>query len=325
MPFSYDGKTGHFADCVKHQMGKVNKRTGKKFTKSDAQAVCATIMRKQESGDSNFIYYQRPILVEHLQKGESSKVYITGNAIDAGISRNKVQYSEDLLRQAVTTLKNKPLLLNHGDEDVRNIVGKVVAADFDGTNVPFKAELDTGEADIIRKIEGGFINSVSIGAYCPDEKIMVDEEGIKHPQEIEFVELSLVPIPGIPNATISQVIHEKFEVNKMNEIEELKKQMESLREQNDSLLKKFKEQEEKEEEKPAEEEKKEDEPSEEAKKIEGLEKSLKNITEKIDKLDQSKGIVDVPVKEKKPEKQFVRERNKDGSVNFYPKNPELFY
>lgn len=49
MPFSFgDNKTGHFDDCVKYYMGKKSKRSGKNYTKDEASAVCATIMRGQE-------------------------------------------------------------------------------------------------------------------------------------------------------------------------------------------------------------------------------------------------------------------------------------
>jgi len=50
MPFKYGpDKEGHMEDCIKYYMGKISKRTGKKFTKEQAGAVCATIARKQEA------------------------------------------------------------------------------------------------------------------------------------------------------------------------------------------------------------------------------------------------------------------------------------
>jgi len=276
----------------------------------------------------DLIYYQRPIIAESFEEDGKKKTFIAGNAIDTGISRNKVQYTDELLRSASQTLIGKPLLLNHGDEDVRNIVGKVIQAGFDGKNVPFKAELDTGEENIIRKVENGFINSVSIGAFCPDDKITVDSEGVKHPEEIEFVELSLVPIPGVPNATISQVIHEKFEVKKMEETEKLKKEIQELREEKESLLKKLNEEEETPEkpEEPEEKEEDSEKKDESLQRLNKIEESMKKLAESVTKLNDSKGIVGVPAKEKKdPKLEFIRERNKNGSINFYPKHPEEWY
>ena len=50
IPFKYGpDKEGHMEDCIKYYMGKVSKRTGKRFTKDEAGAVCATIARKQEA------------------------------------------------------------------------------------------------------------------------------------------------------------------------------------------------------------------------------------------------------------------------------------
>ena len=282
-----------------------------------------------------------PITVENIGEDGSKKLYIKGNAINTGISRNKVNYSEDVLRAAASTLVGKPLLINHADDDVLSIVGKVVEADFDGHNVPFKAEVDQNETKLVSKLEQGFINSVSVGSYIPDDKIETDDEGVLQPKNIEFVELSMIPVPGVPTAGISHVLHEKFMVSRMNDLQKMQEEIQALSKKNEELEKKFAEQEEetptpapepKPEPTPEPEKKPETEdpekPSESAKELDALKESMKKLTEKFDKMKDSKGIVSVPVNQKREDlrkKEFVRDSNEKVGIDFYPKHPELFY
>lgn len=284
--------------------------------------------------------YNRPILVESIGEGKERKVFITGNAIDVGISKNNVEYTEPVLRAAAKTLIGKPLLLNHEYMDVRNIMGKIIAAEFDGKNVPFKAEIDTEEKDILRKLEKGFINKVSIGAdtikdgksYDPEP----DDDGIIRPEGIRFEELSLVTIAGVPNATISQVIAESFKVKKMEEkkIEQLEEELKKTKEENESLRQKLAEEEG--EEKPAEQEEpapeKTDEPEpekkdeeeekekkEEKEKVEALSKKMEKLTASVSKLtEQPKGVADESKKKEAFGYQIITEAGKGGKgVDIY--------
>lgn len=69
MPFKFDGKEGHFDACVKHYMGKKSIRTGKNYTKEQASAVCAAIMRKQElSAETQELLAQITAMEEERKK-----------------------------------------------------------------------------------------------------------------------------------------------------------------------------------------------------------------------------------------------------------------
>lgn len=266
-----------------------------------------------EKGKSKLkgVWYRRPIICEEKEIDGERKTFIVGNAVEVGVSRNKVQYTPEELKVAAQSLIGKPLLLNHGDTDVRNIVGKVTHAIFENNGVPFRAEMDSDEHTILNKLRKGLINSVSIGADY--ESIDVDADGIKHPKGLEFLELSLVPIPGIANATISQVIQEKFEAKKLEdekmeeeklkqEIEDLKKKDEELTAKNDELLSQVKEDE---EEKP---DKEEDESSEPEKPEES---AVAKLTEKLaeleKKIEQQKGIVEAAETKEKAKIKIIRE------------------
>lgn len=276
-------------------------------------AVCFNAFRKKGENMSKNIHveYARPIstIVEKVGEGKETNLYITGNAIDVGTSRNGVYYSEKELMASAKTLIDKPLLLNHGDNDVRNIIGKVVEADFDGHNVPFKAILarpvDIEDEKIISKIKQGFINKVSIGA---DFKTATeDDDGIIHPEGIEFLELSLVPIAGVPNASISQVIAENYRGKKMEEkktIEQLKEELKAMTEEKETLEKKLDEKDA--EDPPAKQDGETDKPDETdpstdppadppkdetGEKVESLEQSVKELTKALFKtVEKPKGV-----------------------------------
>lgn len=256
--------------------------------------------RHGESMDKQMLMYARPFLTESIMRNGERKLFIKGNAIEAGVSRNNVDYTADVLEAAAKSIIGKPLLLNHGDHDVKNIVGKVVEAGFDGKNIPFKAEIDTSETWLVNKLEKGFINKVSIGAsplkngksYDPEP----DDDGIIRPEGLEFLELSLVPIPGVPNASINQVIAESYKVKTMekSKIEQLEEKLEKLVKANEALEKKLTEQ------VPAEEPKEEapepaptPAPAEPSEEVTELRKQMNKLTESVSKLiDKPKGVVE---------------------------------
>jgi len=293
-------------------------------------AVCYSKWRKEGIAVKikEKINYAANFISEEVKVFNEKKLYIAGNAIDAGISRNKVDYSEEELRAAALTLIGKPILLNHDSNDVRNIVGKVVDARYDNGSIPFKAEIDTNETSIVSKIKDGFINSVSIGAEYAD--IYTDDAGVKHPSGIQFLELSLVPIPGVPTATISQVIEESYEHKKS---EDEKMQIEEIAKQNEELRHQFEELKKCHESLISEVRTKESTLKEaEAKKIEltatqKLEEKVKDLEKKI---EERRGMTEIPATPKpKPlyEMVFVKsdENSSNKLVDFYPKNYQELY
>jgi len=303
--------------------------------------VCYSQWRKKgESMDEMkkpALTYARPISIIE-SKTEDKKLFIKGVAIDVGISRNNVDYTPNVLRAAAQSLIGKPLMLNHEDHDVRNIVGKVVEAEFDGKNVPFKAEIDKSESWLVNKLQNGYIDKVSIGADTIDENgihydPVPDDDGIIRPTGIEFLELSLVPIPGVPNASINQVIAESYNkrVKTMAEKNKMAEQLEELKKKNEELEKKLAEQEEKtddsskEEEKSEPEEKTEDRPEEkkepqENAKVKSLEEKVEKLNEKLSKLiEKPKGVATEMSEKKNVGTSVVIEHNPKGGVDIYNK------
>lgn len=254
---------------------------------------------------------------------QEKKFLIRGVALDAGVSRNKVRYMPEEMAKAAESMIGKPVLNGHNADDIKAIIGKVIKSEFLNNQILFEAEMDKGEEKINRKLEQGLINKVSIGASYDDHP-HEDGSGIITPTGISFEELSLVAVPGVPTASIHQVIAEKFKLkgDKMEEtkLNELTEKINALEKSNASLVEsqKLKEQE---EEAVVEAEK---EVAETEKKEEATEKFKTEILEKINKLEtklSEKSIVNSnPTAKEENKFNLVREK---GLV--YSKTPELLY
>lgn len=258
-----------------------------------------------------------PIKLTEAESDEEKKVFIEGDAIVTGVSRNNVDYTSDVLKAAARTLIGRPLMLGHGDADVRNIVGKVMDAEFTGNKLPFKAEIDKSEEWLVNKLKNGFVNKVSIGADTIDENGKhydpePDDDGIIRPKGIEFLELSLVPIPGVKDASINQVIAESYKkrVKEMTKEKEKEKdeQIEELKKENEALRNKLAEEESEDEssedssDDSREKAKEPEEKPKESKEVETLKEQMKTLTEKVSKLtEKPRGVASEKSKMKKDE------------------------
>jgi regulator of replication initiation timing len=294
-------------------------------------AVCYRQFRKKgdEMNRENIVFVNRPVKLEKvLTEGKDPKVFITGTAIDEGTSRNRVHYSADVLEKATASLSGKPLLRDHNWEDVNSIIGKVTQAEFVNNEILFKAEVDSAESDIIRKMEKGYISSVSVGSLIDPEQVDYDEAtGIVTPKKIEFVELSIVTVPGVASASISQVLHEKFSLNKEKEVSamaENKPELDALKGENEELRSKLAKID---AEKAVKE--KEAKEAELSKRIEKLEGAVNDVSVNVKKLADARtpeGLVLPDGKDKKGV-EFVwkdAEKKEKGKM-FYPKHPEMLY
>ena len=139
---------------------------------------------------------------------------IHGVAIDEGITRNGVKYLGDELRKSAGTLRNKPLLKDH-EAKIDNVVGRTTErCEFNETTKSIDFEAKVMDEKIIEMIMDGRITNVSIGAMVADisEEEEVEGKTCVIAKGIEFLELSLVPVPGCPGATISQALQEAFKL-----------------------------------------------------------------------------------------------------------------
>jgi hypothetical protein len=137
-----------------------------------------------------------------VEKIVDKPLRIRGIALTSGMSRNLNIYTAEELKAFADKLVSAPVYIEH--VAVPNAIGKVVKAEWDGANLWYEAEIyDEETADKIRK---GLIKHVSIGA----DYNTIDIINGKVPRGLHDAELSLVAVPGIPEANIQ--IMEKLQL-----------------------------------------------------------------------------------------------------------------
>lgn len=114
-------------------------------------------------------------------------------------SRNGVYYRPESVKKAYQTLKNASFLYNH-NSDIS--IGHVEDVGINEKEITYTADLDPEEKKYISKVERGDIRHVSIGAMVANPNYK--EDGTVEVDITEFVELSLVPVPGFKKATASK-------------------------------------------------------------------------------------------------------------------------
>lgn len=133
---------------------------------------------------------------------------ITGIAINETTTRNGIKYTVDELENAAQSFRGKPILLDH-ENKVQNIVGRTtenVNFNVEKKGIQFEARIV--DEDIREKINQGLITDVSIGASVKD--LTEEEDGSRKAVGLEGMEISLVAVPGDPNANIAQAMEDSF-------------------------------------------------------------------------------------------------------------------
>jgi hypothetical protein len=129
-----------------------------------------------------------------LEKIVDKPLRIRGLAITAGMSRNFNIYTPEELQAFASKLVAAPMYIEH--VAVPNAVGKVTKTEWDGENLWYEAEIYDDET--AAKIRKGLIQHVSVGADY--ETIDIFDGQIPH--GLHNAELSLVAVPGIPEANV---------------------------------------------------------------------------------------------------------------------------
>lgn len=102
---------------------------------------------------------------------------------------------------------NPVVLFGHDATDVKNVVGRMVDIQNDGSNlvgtVEFVPEGDNPNADIVKKLVlKGFLKTVSVGFRPLEAKASSDpkRKGGWDFKKQELLEVSIVPVPALPSA-----------------------------------------------------------------------------------------------------------------------------
>jgi hypothetical protein len=235
----------------------MKKGKSEKDASKSAYAICTAQFKKagkrykeMENTKLNFVV---PI-IELLQQKDDDKLdnvmRIEGVAIEETTSRNNVTYKVEELEMAADTLVGAPLLKDHNNT-VDGIVGKVTEAYMDGKQLKFKAEVM--DDSMKEKIKNGLIKNVSVGSKLKELQKVVEDEVTKFVAKgIEFLELSLVAVPGVKGATFSQSVTEAFDAFEVEERNNMENKLKAIEEKLALLLAKESEEEVLEEEPEAE-------------------------------------------------------------------------
>ncbi|MDH7563793.1 MAG: hypothetical protein QHH24_02775 [Candidatus Bathyarchaeota archaeon] len=141
-----------------------------------------------------------------MEKASDKPLRVKGIALTTGMSRNFNIYTLEELQAFASHLVSAPVYIEH--VAVPNAVGKIVKTDWEGQHLWYEAEIyDQETADKIRK---GLIRHVSVGA----DYDTIDVVDGKVPRGLHNAELSLVAVPGVPEANIQ--ILERLHVSEQN-------------------------------------------------------------------------------------------------------------
>jgi len=155
---------------------------------------------KHHTPAKEHVYAVLPFTI--AEKITEKPLRIRGLAMTTGMSRNFNIYAPDELQTFAGKLVDAPVYIEH--VTTTNAVGKVTKTEWDGQRLWYEAEIyDEETADKIRK---GLIRHVSVGA----DYETIDIIDGKIPHGLYNAEMSLVAVPGMPDANIQ--IMEKLQV-----------------------------------------------------------------------------------------------------------------
>lgn len=122
-------------------------------------------------------------------------------------SRNGFRYITESIRGAFQSMIGQPVLFNH---DSDKVIGHVEDANFDGQGMTYR--MNVGEDGpygwVANKLRRGDLKNVSIQCLYDEDKSYLDEDGVMNAWVKEFLELSVVTIPGFADTTAQ--VYEKF-------------------------------------------------------------------------------------------------------------------
>lgn len=170
--------------------------------------------------------YQVPITNSIKDEtAEGGSFLIEGTAINVGVTANKTNFLAEELKPAAKTLQDKPLLKDH-NASVDSIVGRTTKnVSFSNKEQAVLFEARVEDEDVQEKINKGLINTVSVGAFVERIEEETDDDGNVISlivRGIEFVELSLVPVPADAGATFGMAIAEAYNHQGTKDIDERK-------------------------------------------------------------------------------------------------------
>ncbi len=244
------------------------------------------------------------------------KVQVQGIAIIPGVSKNGIRYTTEELRAFAPTLIGRPILKDHVSE-TDNTIGIVETAYSDPEgNVYYNGWIKEDGSGIVEKIQDGRVKEVSIGAYVGKMVKENDDDDFLIATEMEGMELSTTPTPGVKGTSLRHSITQSFKGPIAEHINLIRKENDSINDLEDNKMAEDEVKELPKEEEPKVEDKPKEEPKEEVKEEPKAEKPTeaeesKKVTINVDtsKIDEALSKLEkvAELKEKLNMKEEVKE------------------
>ena len=132
------------------------------------------------------------------EKGQKAKV--RGLAIEAGMSRNKIKYTDEELMNGSNTLSGVTILKDH-NATTDNSIGRVENQSYMNKKQLYEGWVEEDGTGIVQKIRDKRLK-VSVGAMVKKLVREKEDDDFLVAKGIHYMELSTTPTPGIPTATI---------------------------------------------------------------------------------------------------------------------------
>jgi len=128
-----------------------------------------TVAELSVATSSGGIHSEEPTVV--------SGTVISGGDKTRGSSKTTKLWGNDALAEAADSLEGQPVVLNHENQDVRQVVGSVTDSHFDYRtgDVKFEAEID--DPEIAEKIERGRVDVSARIRHAPVEELTETDDG----------------------------------------------------------------------------------------------------------------------------------------------------
>lgn len=151
------------------------------------------------------------------------KIKVKGVAIVAGVSRNGIKYSKKELEEGSNSLQGVTIIKDH-EALTDNSVGKVEKQSMDGNRQLFEGWVEEDGTNLLSKVKDKRVK-VSVGAVV-NKLVKEDEDSdILTAKGIRYMELSLTPTPGVPDASIEADEGVECEVTESIDLRQLKSKL----------------------------------------------------------------------------------------------------
>ncbi len=157
----------------------------------------------------------------------SEKMNVSGVAVRAGLSLNRIFYSENELEKFSKTVAKRPILKDH-DYRTDSTIGKVVKSKFNDNAVEYAGWVVEDGTNLLEKIKDGRISEVSIGAVAGRLCKENEDDDFFIVKDLRCMEISLTPTPATVGTSLTQTLKQLESIEKPSDMKKVKPVLENV-------------------------------------------------------------------------------------------------